>query len=266
MSFNLAGESEQRPVAEWNWSRRWPLVIRQICEHQPDLIGFQEVRPGNWDLLIEHLTGYERLKGVPYGKPPLQANHASLFWRADRFQALSSGSFYLATDPTRIMKSWDASEPRCANWVKLRRREEASGSFLFINTHLEHRGVVARTEGARVLLEQLEKIREPGQPIILTGDFNCEAGSDPYEQCKAAGFLDTFNLAGRVDDAQAYSYHEFTGKRLDAAGRGRIDWILAHPAGGKWQCRSLTIDRGSDAPPYASDHFPVIADGVAWTA
>ena len=62
-----------------------------------------------------------------------------------------------------------------ATWVVLHDRE-GGREFLFVNTHLDHVGQVARDEGVNLLRERIEALRGD-RPVILTGDFNSEPGS-----------------------------------------------------------------------------------------
>jgi len=74
-----------------------------------------------------------------------------------------------------------------ATWVVLHDRE-GGREFLFVNTHLDHVGQVARDEGVNLLRERIEALRGD-RPVILTGDFNSEPGSSVVAHVQKDGVL-----------------------------------------------------------------------------
>ena len=43
--------------------------------------------------------------------------------------------------------------------------------FFYFSTHLDHKGVLARAEGARINVQKMQEIAD-GYPAIIVGDFN----------------------------------------------------------------------------------------------
>ena len=86
-------------------------------------------------------------------------------------------------------------------------------------------------------------------PVVLTGDFNTEPGSDTWRTLTAR-LHDARGEAAKVEGPRL-TFHDFTGK-----GQLQLDWILLHGF------RALDFAT-LDARPLGllpSDHFPVMAD------
>ena len=166
---------------------------------------------------------------------------------------LESGQFWLSENPAeKISKSWDSSLPRVATWVRLKDKKSDGREVLFANTHFDHRGVEARRRSAALLRTRLTKLA-PDRPIIVTGDFNCDEGSDPWTELLSGGMLkDSLREVQPEKTGNEGTFHSFTGKPGDA----RIDWILSTS---HFTANESLIDRTNDNASFPSDHFPVTA-------
>jgi endonuclease/exonuclease/phosphatase family metal-dependent hydrolase len=172
-------------------------------------------------------------------------------------ELVRAGGFWLSETPERFSKSWDTAQTRSLNWALLRLLPGGEG-FLHLNTHLDHRSGPARREGAELIVLWLERTGV-GVPVVLTGDFNCEPGSDTYKVFARAGFADAHLLVG---NEPANTFHSFKGERYrPRPGReGRIDWILLRDGTRhRWIARSYEVVRDAQPPVFPSDHYPVLA-------
>jgi hypothetical protein len=72
-------------------------------------------------------------------------------------------------------------------------------------------------------------LQRDGAAVIVTGDFNTEAGSPAYRIFAEAGFIDAHAACGNDDDpSRAFTYHGWQGEAFrgsDSPPR-RIDWAL----------------------------------------
>ena len=137
------------------WEARKHRVVAALRAHGADLIGLQEALP----FQVEHLaaalpahTSYSQ--GRERGDAELDrevvgtGETCALFWRDDRFEALERGTFWLAPELDEVgARGWDAALPRICSWVRLRDRFGGE-SFVFANTHFDHRGPLARYRSA----------------------------------------------------------------------------------------------------------------------
>ncbi len=255
MSFNLRG-SFLKHDGENIWEKRAELNIETVRHAAAHLIAFQELQLGNLQAYERALPEYEFLLGPKYN------NHApycylSVFWRPQTLAKIASGEFWISETPERHSGGWDTEYIRAAHWVRF--RTQAGGhEFVFINTHLDNTGERARSEGARIILEQLPKFAPSPLPVIIAGDFNCNPGSDPYQRFIKGGFADTFRVSGLQDGEQTITFHAFKGA---FNGRdSRIDWILTRDGTSKIKPTQFQIVTTAKPPLYPSDHYPIHTD------
>jgi endonuclease/exonuclease/phosphatase family metal-dependent hydrolase len=257
MSFNIrygtADDGENR------WELRRGFLVETIRRFSPDLLGTQETLAFQRDYLAEQLTGYAAF-GAGRDDGRETGEMAALFYRADRFEQLDGGHFWLSETPdVPGSKSWDASLTRIATWVKLRDRANADAPpLVFFNTHFDHRGAIARTHSAELLRHRIESL-PPETPVILTGDFNAGEPSPPHTalfgqiNTVPSRLADTFRALHPGRGADEGTFSRF---RADSVGGPRIDWIGCSL---DWQVVSAEIDRTSRDGRTPSDHFPVTA-------
>jgi endonuclease/exonuclease/phosphatase family metal-dependent hydrolase len=250
MSFNIRYGTAQDGADAW--PKRRGFVGDVVRRFQPDLLGTQETLPFQASQLGEDVPGYEY---VGWSRDASESGEqCGIFVRAERFEVVESGQFWLSERPEeKFSKSWDSSLPRVATWVKLRERGGQGRRLLFVNTHFDHRGVIARRESAALLVRRVREL-SGDWPVIVTGDFNCGEGSEPWQTLTAApdGLVDSFRVAHVERGESEGTFHGFSGK----FGRERIDWILYS---GGWGTESAGIDRSEFSGRYPSDHFPVTA-------
>lgn len=250
MTFNVRGSFH--PDGNNAWGKRAPLNVDVIRRWKPDLIGFQEFQRGNRATYEKELPGYESRLGPKYqnGKP-----HAfnAIFWDAERLELVDSGGFWLSRTPEKFSRSWTTSQIRSANWLRFRLIPE-NKEFIHLNTHLDHRSPPARQNGTRLIVHELEDMRDT--PTIVTGDFNAEPGKLAYRTFIEADFEDTHLLAG---NRRAKTFHRFQGEKFIRGNERelRMDWILVR--GGTWKTSSHHVVHDCEPPVFPSDHYPVVA-------
>lgn len=254
MSFNIR-YGTARDGAN-SWPNRRSHVAEVIRSGGADLLGTQETLPFQAEQLQEALPGYDY---VGWSRDAsADGEQCGIFVRRERFEIIESGQFWLSESPDeKYSKSWDSSLPRVATWVRLRERSKAGRSLLFINTHFDHRGLRARQESAALLVRRSAQLAA-GLPVLMTGDFNCGEGSDPWTTLTTAtaGLDDTFRIAHPQRGEAEGTFHGFSG----TVSPERIDWILCSTG---WKVESAAIDRSEFGGRFPSDHFAVTAT-VGW--
>jgi len=265
MSFNIRyGTAADGSNA---WPNRRERVIRCIQNANPDLLGTQEMLAFQRDELADGLPGYTTVAaGRDDGREA--GEMTGIFYRTARFEERDAGHFWLSPTPADIAsKGWDAALPRIASWVRLRDRRQPEGrELLFLNTHFDHRGRVARRESARLIRRWLSE-QAADCRVIVTGDFNAAEGSEPYEalfgDTKSEGdarrlpLLDTLRA---VQPQRGPDEGTFTGFDASQTSGARIDWI---GCSADWQILSAAIDRTSEEGRTPSDHAAVQAVLIA---
>ncbi len=262
MTFNVRGSFRDTGKAN-AWPNRATLNVETIRRAAPDLIGFQEAQSGNLVTYREALPLYDCVLGPRYGNRRPHSFNA-IFFDPARLRVLDSGGFWLSRTPGRYSRSWRTRVVRSANWVRFG-CPDTGLSFLHLNTHLDHKSVLARTEGSALILRKI-RANWHDLPVVLTGDFNCRPDSVPYRAFVEGGLADAYLAAGNEDDGAANTFHAFKGSRYSEPDRGRgprrIDWILLGDPRRRIRARSCSIlrDGVEDFGVYPSDHYPVLAE------
>jgi endonuclease/exonuclease/phosphatase family metal-dependent hydrolase len=226
------------------WRRRRDACIETIRSLSADVIGLQEVRPNQ----LTHLR--RAFPGTIIVGAGRDANgrgeHASILVTDPRWTLESTETRWLSATPAVPGSvGWDADLPRVVTLARLRRGSTTLG---VANTHLDHKGPIARERGAHLIVDWLGQ--EPDRPWIVLGDLNAVPTSAPVKTLLAAGFVDPLPLdAGGTE-------HSFTG----ATDRTRIDYVLAG-SGVDVDRAWISYERRPDGR-LPSDHWPVLADVV----
>ncbi len=258
MSFNIRlGVAKD---GENHWNKRKDFVVDTIKNYKPDFVGTQET----WDFQATYLN--EKLSEYTYvGRSRQQdgkGEHSGIFFRKSRFDKLIEGHFWLSESPDQPgSKSWDSSLPRMATWLQLWDRVNQH-SFYVINTHFDHRGRTARTESAKLIRKFVSSLPE-GSQVVVTGDFNAGATSDPYEAMFGDDHTSSIIKQSPVVDSFVQTHPQpgetdgtFNGFKGTQSGE-RIDWIAVTRG---VEVISANIDRISFGGKFPSDHFPVTAE------
>lgn len=258
MSFNIrygsASDGENR------WDLRREFVVETIRAFDPDLLGTQETLGFQRDYLAENLPGY-RVLGVGRTDGAEEGEMMAIYVKDDRFEWLESGHFWLSDSPETIgSESWDTSLPRMVTWARLRdRRDPDALPILFLNTHFDHRGRVARLESAKLIRERIGSLGE-GCSIVLTGDFNTAEGSEPHQALfgedldgHASPVIDSYRSAHPEPGDSEGTFSNFSAASTSGA---RIDWIGVSR---DWEIHDASIDRTERDGRTPSDHYPVTA-------
>ena len=114
-SYNLRMDTPRDGINAF--FNRTPLIAEKLAEYQPDVIGFQEVRPPMRRWLEENLEGYTII-GTGRGADFL--NEANVIaYRTDKFLTMSLDTFWLSDTPyvPGSMFTTDQSDnPRICTW------------------------------------------------------------------------------------------------------------------------------------------------------
>ena len=248
MSYNIlcAGSPPRR-----YWTARKELVARMIRDAAPDTFGLQEAHDRWMSYLVSALPEYAYV-GIGRDNGKRMGEYSPVFYRKDRFRLLEEGHFWLSETPGIVSFGWDAACRRICSYALL--EETATGKKLaHFNTHLDHIGVKAQLEGARLVASQARKFT--GIPTILTGDFNVFPYSEPYMAVIESGFTDARKQAALSTDQ--FTFHNF-GEPLDGAERREtIDYIFTRNIE---TVSSFTVLTDRPDGKYPSDHDPVVAE------
>lgn len=173
---------------ELSWDNRKSYVARTIIDFKYDIVGVNEMNAGSQQEDMKSLLPeYSFVEwGGNSSTVPNQGTVNAVLFRTDKFDLLEEGHYFLCTDPSKSLISWDNSSgnKRFAIWAKLRVKETGELFYYFI-THLDHLGSDARNEGTRINIEKVRSI-SGHYPAIICGDHNSSAIRYPfYDLCSA---------------------------------------------------------------------------------
>jgi endonuclease/exonuclease/phosphatase family metal-dependent hydrolase len=231
------------------WEARRDLLVATIREKNPDVFGTQELFYEQGEYIVEKAPEYQWFGVSRRGNRADE--HMGVFYKPAALRVVESGNFWLSENPDQPgSMSWDVSLPRMVTWGLF--EVKASGKrFYLYNTHYPHRGQdgPARVQCSRVIQKRIAALPKE-VPFVLTGDFNCDVGSEPYKEI-ATGLTDAWGTAVSKSGPNG-TFNGFKGTSTGA----RIDWILFR--GFTRAAQVETVTKNEDGR-YPSDHFPVFA-------
>lgn len=251
MSFNIRYDTSRDSLNSWSYRRE--EAGKMLNYYTPDIVGMQEVLHNQLEDIKVSLPHYTAI-GVGREDGKEKGEYNPLFFRTDRFDVLKSGNFSLSETPEKVgVKGWDAVCKRIATWAIL--KDKASGvEFIALNTHLDHKGEIARQESAHLLVKQITALAE-GRPFVITGDFNTAPDSDIIRLLTKEGKIKNAKLEAALTYGPEWTFHDFG--RLPLVERVWIDYIFISPDVQVNKFRNIT-----DIPDtgFLSDHNPVLTE------
>ena len=274
-SYNIRLNVSSDSIAGNGWHQRCRVICDQVNFMSPDIFGTQEVLHGQLMDMLKGLDGYDYL-GVGRDDGKTGGEYAAIFYKPDRLWLLDQGNFWLSETPDRPGLGWDAACVRVCSWGKFAAQTATNDeAFYFFNLHMDHVGVVARREGAKLIVSRIREIAQ-GAPVIVTGDFNVDQNDEIYTIFTTSGLLKDSYASARLRFAENGTFNSFD---TDLYTESRIDHIFVSPetrvesygvlTNSYWQPdpNSATTIKGHDAPQeisfsryirrQPSDHYPV---------
>lgn len=236
-----------------------PAMLRDI---RPDVFGVQEAYDFQIQYILEQCPEYKAV-GVGREDGVSKGEHMSLFYDSTRIELIEWGTYWLSETPDEPSKGWDAACKRTATWALL--REIATGNrFYMVNTHLDHKGVVARREGLALIYRKIQQMNPGGVPMVLTGDFNVL----PDNECltdisklmrNARDYADETDVNGSFNGFGVNAYTSGDpGKEYDPKVATPIDYI--YYSGFRKCPRFKVVNNPYAGKKFISDHYPIYAD------
>lgn len=274
-SYNIRYKNSGDSINGDLWPKRCQVMCDQVNFMSPDIFGAQEVLHEQLIDMLACLNGYDYI-GVGRDDGAAAGEYAAIFYRTDRLRLLDYGNFWLSESPDTPGLGWDAACVRICTWGRFAGQTATDDeAFYFFNTHMDHVGVIARREAAKLIVSKIREIAQ-GAPVILTGDFNVDQNDEIYVIFTESGLLKDSYLATRQRFAENGTFNSFN---PDLYTESRIDHIFVSPetdvysygvlTDGYWQPNIESSDtiKGHDAPQQInfskytrrlpSDHYPV---------
>jgi endonuclease/exonuclease/phosphatase family metal-dependent hydrolase len=247
LTYNLRYDNPADGVNAWTNRRVW--LCEQVRQINPDIFGIQEALITQITYLDSVFSDYRHL-GVGRDDGIDKGEFSAIYYHAQKFRVLQQSSFWLSSTPEKVSKGWDAACLRICTYG-LFQEIETGKKFWVFNTHLDHVGLNARKNSATLILRKIKALNKPGYPVVLTGDFNCEPGSDAYKIISKQ-FLDSKIADKGMSPGPDSTFNGFDSTKPATT---RIDFIFTSRKG--VNILNYTVLRESREGRFASDHFPV---------
>ena len=257
------------------WNKRCQVMCDQVNFMAPDIFGAQEVLHVQLIDMLKGLDGYDYI-GVGRDDGATGGEYSAIFYKTSELRLLDSGNFWLNETPDRPGLGWDAACIRICSWGKFARQTATNDeAFYYFNLHMDHVGVIARREAAKLIVSKIREIAK-GAPVIVTGDFNVDQTDEIYSIFTESGLLKDSFEAARLRFAENGTFNSFD---IDLYSNSRIDHVFVSPStqveaygimtNSYWvpSVESNSTVKGHDAPQQIdfshytrrqpSDHYPV---------
>lgn len=242
MSCNLRCISPT-DLGKKSWFYRADLIIKNIENENPGIIGFQEATKWQYGYICDTLDGYDSI--ITYRDNAFNSEGCPIFYRTDLYTLIDKGSFWLSETPDEMSKDWNSACYRICSYVIL--KDNASDrEFVVFNTHLDHISDEARIKGIGVVLDKIEQFGS--LPSMIMGDFNADENSETYKSA-TENFLD---VKYQTENTMTSCTYQNWGKALD---RDCIDYLMISKTGFTVNSYKVVTDTYDGV--YPSDHFPL---------
>ncbi len=236
-----------------DWQSRAPRVAGTLSRYRFDIFGAQEVV----DCQIESISKGSGYNWIGTGREKdLNGEYSCVFYSPERIENLGQHTFWLSETPSMPgRRSWDSACNRICTYGIFRDRI-SDRKFVFANTHLDHVGKLAMSNGIKVILEHLAGYF-PAYPVIVTGDFNSYPDTEPVKIISAK--MSNARLISETPHAgpPKETYHGYKPDPKDRNNKAPIDYIFVSE--GIKVLRHEAVDDFEDGLA-SSDHFAVFAD------
>jgi endonuclease/exonuclease/phosphatase family metal-dependent hydrolase len=251
-SYNIRYHNNEDVKKGNGWNRRCPVVCSQINFEHPDIFGAQEVLKPQLDDMTQLLADYDHI-GIGREDGVHKGEHEAIFYDRKKIELLDHGDFWLSETPEKPSLGWDAACIRICTWGRF--REKLSNTeFFFFNLHMDHVGVVARREAAKLVVERIGQIAKDA-PVVLTGDFNVDQHDEIYTIFTGSPLLKDSYEHALQRFAENGTFNDY---KPDLKTDSRIDHVFVSPSFVVEHYGILTncywTEEGRRLP---SDHYPV---------
>ena len=251
MSYNIRLSSGTEKVDSiYHWQQRKQASINLMHEERPTVFGLQEACPDQMDYMVENLPEYGYI-GVGRDDGKRKGEHMAIFYLKEEVELIDGGTFWLSQTPDEVSKGWDAACFRTCTWAILKKKDTGK-KFVYMNTHLDHMGKVAREESIKLIVERAEALTGGKLPVYITADFNSRT-SEPIFKPMLAAMLDAREKAIETDERGTLNCWGTTPPGVV------IDHIFFR--GAEAQKFEVLRDKNYGAP-YVSDHYPVMLTAI----
>ncbi|MBF2708593.1 endonuclease/exonuclease/phosphatase family protein [Flavobacterium soyangense] len=234
---------------ENDWTHRKDFFTSQIQFYEPDILGVQEATPHQ---VTDIATALYQYSFIGIGREGIGKGESSnIYYKKDGFKLLESNTFWLSETPDKISKGWDAACNRVCTYG-LFKDLKTKETFWVFNTHLDHIGELARTNGILLILSKIKELNTKNYTTIFMGDFN----SEPKEE-RIIALNKEMNDCRKISEDKPFGPSgTFNGFKHNEAVTALIDYIFISK-NSEFKVKKFAVLSDSKDLRYPSDHLPV---------
>lgn len=223
-SYNVRNQNDADARQGDGWPTRSKVLCAQVDFEDPDIFGTQEVLHGQLNDMRTLLDHYDYI-GIGRDDGREAGEYSAIFYKKSRLNLLADGNFWLNETPDRPALGWDAACIRICTWGQFEQRSTGF-RFFFFNLHMDHVGVVARRESAKLIVQKIREIAQEA-PAIVTGDFNVDQNDSIFSIFTDSGLLVDSYVAAERRFAENGTFNDFD---PNLKSESRIDHVFVSPA------------------------------------
>lgn len=251
MSYNIrlsSGTIEADSI--YHWEHRKQASLELMHQEQPTVFGLQEACPDQMDYMAENLPEYGYI-GVGRDDGKRKGEFMAIFYKKDEIELLDGGTFWLSQTPDQVTKGWDAACFRTCTWTILKKKDTGK-KFVYLNTHLDHKGQEARKESIKLIVAKAEELTGGKLPVFITADFNSPTTNEIFKPMQSA--MKDARVEAPVTDERG---------TLNCWGTTPPGVVIDHIFFRGAEAQKFEVLRDKDyGAPYVSDHYPVMLTAI----
>ncbi len=247
MTYNIRLDVESD--GENKWSNRKDFLTSQLQFYEPDIFGVQEAKPNQ---VIEIATVLSQYNFIGIGRDGAgQGESSNIYFKKDRFKILKSSTFWLSETPDVVSKGWDAACNRVCTYA-LFKDLETKKTFWVFNTHLDHIGELAKTNGILLILSKITALNINKDSVFFMGDFNSKPNDERIISLKKV-----MNDTRDISESKPFGPSgTFNGFKHNEPVTELIDYIFISKKS-NFKVKKYAVLSDSKELKYPSDHLPV---------
>ncbi|KAI7857232.1 Endonuclease/exonuclease/phosphatase [Circinella umbellata] len=275
-------KTDERP-----WSERRIAVANTLLFDRADFVGLQEVTKRQLDDLQILLGDDFAHIGVGRDDGKEEGEYSPIFYKKSAAKLINSDTFWLSESPFEPSKYPGAGTIRICTAAQF---QGNSGTFTYMNTHLDHLSDEQRGYGLSLVLHRAKyEAIKTQRPVFVTGDFNSKTDQLGYKvitgQTQPLKLNSTFTekyswskeeekefifkdiIGETAPERRSGNYATFSGfaKPGGTKDYSRIDFVMGGSNGG-WKSSSFRVGETlTDNGLWSSDHKPVYTDLTIYT-
>lgn len=247
--YNIRYDSNADKNSGNGWDLRLIPLSSLILSHDFDIVGTQEGNTKQLSDLKEKMSAYDYV-GHPYGGQDGNLHNCATYYKANKFEVLNKGVFWLSETPNVPSLGWDATDRRICYWVHFKEKRTAK-EFYFFNVHFYWRLKEAREQSGPLMVAKMKELAGD-LPIVCVGDFNSNAESSQMLAIKSM-LADSHEIT--MTPRKGPEGTAFPGGVFQGTPNSRIDYVFVS---NHFKVLDYEVypDSYKDGR-YPSDHFPV---------